>query len=154
METVRTQNAGVLSELDSYTKQIEQIQDQLSKCLLINPVNGTILEKYVEPFEMATIGKALYKIANLSTLELRVYVDGSQLSSIKIGQKVKVFIDKSQDENHQLEGEISWISSQAEFTPKIIQTKKERVNMVYAVKVRVTNDGSLKIGMPGEIKFN
>jgi len=154
INSVKTQNAQVLSEIESYTRQIEQLQDQIAKSLLINPLNGTVLEKYAEPFEMAATGKALYKIADLSTLELRVYVDELQLPKIKIGQKVKVLIDKTDSQNTELEGEISWVSSQAEFTPKIIQTKEERVNLVYAVKVRVKNDGSLKIAMPGEIKFN
>jgi len=98
-------------------------------------------------------GKALYKIADMDQMILRVYVSGSQLPSIKNGQKVKVLIDKNEKENQALEGTISWISPQAEFTPKIIQTKEERVNLVYAVKVSVKNDGSLKIGMPGEIKL-
>jgi HlyD family secretion protein len=87
-------------------------------------------------------------------MDLRVYVSGAQLPQIKLGQTVKVFIDESEDENRELEGEVTWISSKAEFTPKIIQTKEERVNLVYAVKVKVNNDGSIKIGMPGEVKFN
>jgi HlyD family secretion protein len=102
---------------------------------------------------MVTPGKALYKIADLSSLYLRVYISGAQLPNVKLGQKVTVVVDKDESENHEMEGEVSWISPTAEFTPKIIQTKEERVNLVYAVKVRVINDGSLKIGMPGEIKF-
>jgi len=153
IETVKTQNPSVFNELQAYTKQIDQIEDQIKKSIIINPVNGTVLEKYVEPHEMAVIGKLLYKIADLSKMYLRVYISGSQLPNVKIGQKVEVLIDKDEKDYRKLEGEISWISSQTEFTPKIIQTKEERVNMVYAMKVFVKNDGSLKIGMPGEVNF-
>ncbi|KAB2879448.1 HlyD family efflux transporter periplasmic adaptor subunit [bacterium] len=153
MASIETQNAAVLSDIRSLDSQIRQINDQIQKSIIINPVKGTILTKFAEPFEVIGFGKPLYKIADLSTMFLRVYVSGDQLPKVKIGEKVEVLIDQNKTENIKLEGEISWISSKAEFTPKIIQTKQERVNMVYAVKVRVTNDGSLKIGMPGEIKF-
>jgi len=102
---------------------------------------------------VVTTGKALFKFADLSYIYLRVYVSGAQLSQVKIGQKVKVLIDKDEKTNTEIEGTVSWISSSAEFTPKIIQTKEERVNLVYAVKVKVKNDGTLKIGMPGEVNF-
>ena len=125
----------------------------LSKCYLKNPVNGTVLVKLAEKDEIVNMGKPLYQIANLNLMELRVYVSGSQLAKIKLGQKVDVLIDETEDENRKLEGKIIWISSTAEFTPKVIQTKEERVNMVYAVKVGVKNDGALKIGMPGEVIF-
>jgi HlyD family secretion protein len=151
--SIRTQNAAVLDELTAMDKQIDQIKDQLNRCKIVNPINGTVLEKYTQPSEITMPGKALYKIADMDQMILRVYVSGSQLPSIKNGQKVKVLIDKNEKENQALEGTISWISPQAEFTPKIIQTKEERVNLVYAVKVSVKNDGSLKIGMPGEIKL-
>jgi HlyD family secretion protein len=151
--SIRTQNAGVLEELTAMDRQIDQIQDQLHRCKIINPIKGTILEKYAEPSEIILPGKALYKIANMEQMILRVYVTGSQLPTIKIGQKIKVLIDKNANENETLEGNISWISAQAEFTPKIIQTKDERVTLVYAVKIMVKNDGKLKIGMPGEVKF-
>ena len=103
---------------------------------------------------MTAPGKALYKIADLSTIELKAYISGDQLPNIKLGQKVKVLIDKDKKENKEYIGEISWISSKAEFTPKLIQTKDERVNMVYSIKIKVINDGYLKIGMPGEVLFN
>jgi HlyD family secretion protein len=154
MESVRTQNSAVFTELDIILKQIEQIDDQLKRCYIVNPIEGTVLTKYAEKFELIATGKALYKIADLTTMELRVYVDGSQLPNIKLGQKVKVLIDKDEKQYSELEGEVSWISDRGEFTPKIIQTKKERVNLVYAVKVRVKNDGILKIAMPGEIELN
>jgi HlyD family secretion protein len=112
-----------------------------------------VLEKFIESGENAIPGKSLYKIANMDELILRVYVSGAQLAHVKTGQSVKVYIDENADKKRELSGTISWISSQAEFTPKIIQTKEERVNMVYAVKIIVKNDGSLKIGMPGEMKL-
>lgn len=133
--------------------QIEQINDQLSKCKLVNPVNGTVLTKYAEAKEMTTTGKALYKIADLSELYLRAYVSGAQLSQIKLNQNVKVFTDDGAKNLKEYAGTIVWISDKAEFTPKTIQTKEERSNMVYALKVKVKNDGLLKIGMYGEIKF-
>lgn len=150
---IETQNGTTNEELKNYDVQIKQIDDQLNKSSIVNPVKGTVIMKYVEPNEVVGYGKPLYKIADLSVMELRVYVSGTQLPEIKIGQKVKVLIDNGKDGFTNLEGEISWISSKAEFTPKIIQTKEERVNLVYAVKVRVKNDGSVKIGMPGEVVF-
>lgn len=153
MASIESQNASVLSDIRSLESQIRQVNDQIRKSFIINPVKGTILTKFAEPFEIIGFGKPLYKIADLTTMFLRVYISGDQLPKVKIGEKVEVLIDQNKTENTKLEGEISWISSKAEFTPKIIQTKQERVNMVYAVKVRVANDGSLKIGMPGEINF-
>jgi HlyD family secretion protein len=126
----------------------------LKKSYIFNPINGTVLEKYAETNEITSIGKALYKIADISELKLKVYISGSQLSMVKIGQKVQVLIDKDKKTYSKLDGIICWISEEAEFTPKIIQTKEERVNMVYAVKVLVKNDGRLKIGMPGEVNFS
>lgn len=153
IEAVRIKNSVVLSKLEALNVQLEQVEYELSKCKVINPVNGIVLQKFVEPYELVMKGKALYKIANLETMELKAYISGTQLPNIKIGQKVKVLIDKTEDENSELEGTINWISSTAEFTPKIIQTKEERVKLVYAIKVTVKNDGTLKIGMPGEVKF-
>ncbi|MBS1635752.1 MAG: efflux RND transporter periplasmic adaptor subunit [Bacteroidetes bacterium] len=133
--------------------QIEQINDQLGKCRIINPVNGTVLVKYVEPNEVATPGKALYKVADLSELYLRAYITGAQLSQVKLNQAVHVMIDDGAKNYREYNGIITWISDKAEFTPKTIQTKDERANMVYAIKVKVKNDGLLKIGMYGELKF-
>ena len=151
--TTKTQITSIAKEMDVYDKQIKLIDDQIKRAIITNPINGTVLEKYLEENEIAIIGKALYKIAYLDEIELRVYVSGTQLSDIKLGQKVKVLIDKDEESFEEYEGEIFWISDQTEFTPKIIQTKEERVNMVYAVKIRVKNDGKLKIGMPGEVIF-
>lgn len=153
IQSVRTQNASILSELKAMEMQIKQLEDQIKKSVLTNPVEGIVLEKYVEPYEIAVPGKSLYKIADISELMLRIYVSGSQLPHIKIGQNVEVLVDKTKTENQSFEGEIVWISEQAEFTPKIIQTKEERVDLVYAVKVKVKNNGTLKIGMPGEVNF-
>lgn len=153
IEGVRIKNQAVLSKLDALNVQIEEVEYELSKCKIINPINGVVLQKYVENYELVMKGKALYKIANLEELELKSYIDGTQLAKIRIGQKVKVFIDKDKSENTEFQGTISWISSNAEFTPKIIQTKEERVKLVYAIKVIVKNDGRLKIGMPGEVRF-
>jgi len=153
INSVITQNSTVFKESESIDVQILQIRDQIEKSIIKNPVKGTVILKLAEEKEIVNYGRPLYKIADLSEMTLRVYVSGEQLGNIKIGQTVKVLIDSTKTENKTLEGTISWISSKSEFTPKIIQTKDERVNMVYAVKVRVKNDGSLKIGMPGEIIF-
>lgn len=149
--STKSQTQSVAGEIESLEEQIRQVEDQITKCTIINPINGTVLEKYIEPAEIVTIGKNLYKIANLQILRLKVYLTGAQLPHIKIGQKVKVTIDEDASSNQALDGTVTWISSQAEFTPKIIQTKEERVKQVYAVKVDVVNDGRVKIGMPGEI---
>lgn len=151
---VRTQNTGTIKEMETIDVQIAQLDDQVKKSVIYNPIKGTVLLKFVEPSEVVNYGKPLYKIADMTTMELRVYVSGAQLSGIKIGDKVKVLIDADKDSYKELEGTISWISSKAEFTPKIIQTKEERVNLVYAVKIKVPNDGTIKIGMPGEVIFN
>lgn len=151
--SIKTQNAAVVNEVEAYNKQIAQMKDQLNRCKIVNPINGTVLDKYIEPSEIAAPGKTLYKIADMSQMILRVYVSGTQLSSVKIGQNVTVMIDQEKGEGKTFEGTVSWVSPEAEFTPKIIQTKEERVNLVYAVKVTVKNDGSLKIGMPGEVRF-
>lgn len=150
---IETQNATIINELKSLDAQIAQVDDLLKKSVIVNPVEGTILNKYAEPYEIAVAGKPLYKIADISIMYLKAYVSGDQLPKIKIGQQVKILIDNGKKELNSLQGTISWISSQSEFTPKIIQTKDERVNMVYAIKVKVKNDGQLKIGMPGEVKF-
>ena len=144
---------GLQSETLPLTAQIEQIEDQIKKSYIINPVDGTVLTRYAKLNEVTSNGKALYKIANLSEMTLRAYVNGDQLGEIKLGQKVKVFVDKGEGDQKEMSGEIYWVSSKAEFTPKTIQTKDERANLVYAIKVKVINDGYLKIGMYGEVKF-
>lgn len=153
ISSIDIQNSTTNEELKGYDVQIQQVVDQLEKSNITNPVKGTVIMKFAEQGEIVNFGKPLYKIADISIMELRVYVSGAQLPEIKLGQKVKVLIDDGKAGYKTLEGDISWISSKAEFTPKIIQTKEERVNLVYAVKVKVVNDGTLKIGMPGEIMF-
>lgn len=153
VKAIETQNTGVVSEIKGIDMQVDQVNDQVHKCTIINPADGTVLAKYAEPGEIAVFGKSLYKIANLNVLNLRVYISGSMLPNIKLGQKVEVLVDKDETTNKKLDGSVIWVSDNAEFTPKVIQTKEERVNMVYAVKIAVNNDGTLKIGMPGEVNF-
>ncbi|MEI8048081.1 MAG: HlyD family efflux transporter periplasmic adaptor subunit [Bacteroidota bacterium] len=151
--SISTQNAGIAEELEVLERQIAQVNESIHKCYIRNPVNGTVLNKYAEAGEISVPGRALYKIADLSVLELKVYVSGIQLPGVKQGQQVEVLIDADKKTNRKLSGIVSWISPKAEFTPKIIQTKEERINLVYAVKIRVPNDGSLKIAMPAEVNF-
>jgi HlyD family secretion protein len=153
IRSVEIQNASVVNELKSVDVQLKQINDQIQKSKIINPLNGTVLTKYAEPNEITAFGKPLYKIADLNTMQLRVYISETQLAAIKIGQEVTIKID-AEDTMKSYKGVLSWIASEAEFTPKIIQTKEERVALVYAVKIDVTNDGSLKIGMPAELWIN
>jgi HlyD family secretion protein len=150
IKSIKTQDAPISNEQKSIDAQIEKINDQIQKCKIINPFQGTVLAKYSEANEITNFGKPLYKLADLTTMTLRVYISEKQLNQIKVGQKVTVKID-TQEDMKSYPGTISWIASSAEFTPKIIQTKEERANLVYAVKVNVKNDGSLKIGMPAEM---
>ncbi len=151
---INTQNRSILSETKPLQKRAAQLADQENRANIVNPVSGTVLTKYAETGEMAAAGKALYKIADLSTVNLRAYISGGQIPQIKIGQSVKVFIDDGKGGYINYPGTITWVSDKAEFTPKTIQTKDERANLVYAIKVKVKNNGFLKIGMYGEVKFN
>jgi len=151
---LNTQKNGLLAEILPLQDQIAQIEDQIAKCKIVNPIDGTVLTKLVEAGEVTSFGKPLYKIANLQQIILRAYVAGDQLGSIKVGQEVKVSIDGPDNTMRDFTGRISWVSSKAEFTPKIIQTKDERVNLVYAIKILVPNDGTLKIGMPAEVHWS
>ncbi len=151
---VNTQNRTILSESGPLEKKVKQFQDQMQRANIINPVNGTVLTKYVEAGEIVSPGKALYKIADLSVITLRAYITGIQLSEVKLGQQVKVLADSGANKYREYEGTITWISDKAEFTPKTIQTKEERANLVYAIKIKVKNDGYLKIGMYGEVILN
>ena len=147
-------NASILSQIKPLRSQIDQVRDQIDRCFIINPMKGTVQYKLAEPGEIVAPPKALYKIADIEDLELRAYISGDQLAQIRIGQEVTVQIDQDKKRNESLPGRISWIADQAEFTPKTIQTKEERVNLVYAFKVRVANpEGKLKLGMPGEVHF-
>lgn len=153
LKSIRSQFVSIHSELEVVDAQLAIAKDKLDKCFIKSLMDGVVLEKYLELGELAAPGKAVVKLGDLSELDLRVYVSGTQLPNIELGQQVDVLIDKDEDTNQFLSGEVSWISTEAEFTPKIIQTKEERVKLVYAVKVRVKNDGRLKIGMPGEVRF-
>ncbi len=152
--TLSVQKSGLLAEILPLQKQIAQLDDQIAKCRIINPSVGTVLVSYAEAGEVVSFGKPLYKLADLHTMTLRAYVAGDQLGAVKTGQTVKVLIDAAEGKQQEFSGKIRWISSKSEFTPKVIQTKDERVNLVYAVKIDVPNpDGTLKIGMPAEVKF-
>jgi len=151
--TLVTTNQGITDDTEGIRLQVAQIEDQLTKCRIISPINGTVLIKYAEMGEVAAPGKALFKIADTNNMILRAYVTNDQLSTLKIGQKVKVFCDSEKKEMKEYEGTLAWISQKSEFTPKTIQTKDERANLVYAIKVNVKNDGLLKIGMYGNVKF-
>lgn len=153
LQAAVAQRVAVSSEGEVLRAQLLQIIDQLKKSKVVNPASGTILEKYVEAGEVVGAGSPLYKIGNLEYLTLKAYVSGDQLSQFALNDTVRVSVDAPEKKIKTLMGQISWVSAQAEFTPKIIQTKKERVNLVYAIKVRVKNDGKLKLGMPGELRF-
>jgi HlyD family secretion protein len=150
IKSIKTQEAPISNEQKSIDVQIEKANDQIKKCKIINPFQGTVLAKYSEANEITNFGKPLYKIADISEMNLRIFISEKQLNQIVVGQKVIVKIDTEEDMKS-YPGTIYWIASSAEFTPKIIQTKEERANLVYAVKVKVKNDGSLKIGMPAEM---
>jgi HlyD family secretion protein len=150
---IATQNRTIFSEQAPLEMSAAQIQDNINKGKVVNPIKGTVLTKYALQGEMTTTGKALYEIANLDTLILRAYVTGSQLTQVKLGQAAKVYADQGSDQYREYPGEVYWISDKSEFTPKTIQTRDERANLVYAVKIHVKNDGYLKLGMYGEVKF-
>lgn len=149
-----TQNRSILSEKAPLEKAIAQYAEQISKGQVVNPVTGVVLSRYALRGEMAAVGKPLYKIANIDTLNLKAYVTGITLPQIKLGQPVQVRIDQGSKSYKSYPGVITWIADKSEFTPKTIQTKNERANLVYAIKVRVKNDGYLKIGMYGEMLIN
>ncbi len=154
IQSAKSQFAGVLAQLDVIDAKVEQIEEKIRKSQIINPVNGIVLAKLAEAHEFTSPGKPLYKIANIDQMDLRAFVVGSQLAGIKLGDTFTVKIDGADGEMIEYPGRVIWISAEAEFTPKTIQTKKERVDLVYAVKIRVKNDGRIKIGMPGELWLN
>lgn len=152
LNTLEVQKQAVYTELETLNVQIKQMDDQIDKCRVKAPISGTVLEKYSREGELTMQGKRIVKIADLSNLYLRAFIDGNQLSLVSLGDKVNVVYDGAED-LESIEGTVTWISSEAEFTPKIIQTRDDRVSLVYAMKVIVPNNGSLKIGMPGEINL-
>ncbi|HQD11205.1 MAG TPA: HlyD family efflux transporter periplasmic adaptor subunit, partial [Flavihumibacter sp.] len=144
-------NRSILSERAPLEKKVAQIQDQINKAQIVNPITGTVLTNYALQGEMQVVGKPLYKIANTDTLLLRAYITGEQLPQVKLGQSVTTRIDQGKKNYKSYPGTIVWIAEKAEFSPKSIQTKNERANLVYAIKIKVKNDGYLKIGMYGEV---
>ena len=149
-----TQKASVVAELSVYDSKKATLNEQLRRSSVKSPLSGTLIEKYAEAGEITAAGKPLAKIADLSVMKLKVYVSGAQIGKIKTGQQCNVRIDDGNKGYRSFTGSISYISGKAEFTPKIIQTKEERVTLVYAVNIDVVNDGSLKSGMPGEAIFS
>lgn len=147
-------NSSVGSEVVGVAAQIAQVSDQIAKCYIHAPSSGTVLAKYAEVGELSAVGRPLYRLAYLKEMYLRAYVTADQLASIKIGQSVGVYADSGKEERKEYRGTISWIADKAEFTPKTIQTKDERANLVYAIKVRIANDGLIKRGMYGELKLD
>ncbi len=153
IRAVQSKKQSISDQMTGIDVQVEQVNEIINKSLIKNPVTGTILLKYAEQGELAGLGKPLYKLADLSRMKLKAYISGDQLAQIEIGQEVAVLYDKNAKENNSIQGKVIWISPSAEFTPKTIQTKEERVNLVYAIKVLVPNNGEIKIGMPGEFNF-
>jgi len=152
-DNLEKNNQGVANNAELIEAQIDAINDQLAKARVKSPIAGTVLVKYVEVGEITAMGRPLFKVANLEHLYLRAYITSAQLTQIKLNQQVSVFSDFGEKERRVYEGCITWIASEAEFTPKTIQTKDERANLVYAIKILVKNDGYLKIGMYGEVTF-
>lgn len=152
ISTLQKGNASVTEESSALDIQVAQLNDLLEKCRVSSPINGTVLAKYAEQGELASQGKPLFKVADIQNMFLRAYITANQLSQMKIGDKVKVYSDLAEDDRKEYDGVITWISDKSEFTPKTIQTRDERANLVYAVKIAVKNDGYLKIGMYGEMK--
>ena len=149
---LHTQLSTISSQQSTIDVQVSQLRDQLDKCHISAPIKGTVLEKYVERSEFVTVGKPLFKMADTQQMYLRAYVTSAQLQGVKVGQAVKVFADYGNGQKKQYDGRVSWISSRS-FTPKTILTDDERADLVYAVKVAVKNDGYIKMGMYGEVKF-
>ncbi|QBO56985.1 HlyD family secretion protein [Chryseobacterium salivictor] len=152
-ENVAIQNRAVLSERKPTEKKVEQIDELLKNNTIVSPISGMVLTKYSSEGEFATVGKPIFKMAGLDLMTLKIFITGDQLPKIKTGQQVKVLLDKGDGKTSEVPGTVYWISSKAEFTPKTIQTKNERANLVYAVKIHVKNDGYLKIGMYADVKF-
>lgn len=152
-ESLQNANSGVSGQSAALEAQVMQLEDKIRKCVITSPVSGTILAKYSEAGELAVQGRALFKVADLDNIRLRAYITADQLTGLKLGQSVKVFADQGTSGRKEYAGTLVWISDKAEFTPKTIQTRDERANLVYAVKIAVKNDGLIKLGMYGEIKF-
>ena len=153
VSSLNTSTNSLSKQMEATDVQVSQLQDQLRKCHITTPITGTVLEKYVERGEFVAPGKPLFKMADTEQMFIRAYVTSAQLKDIKMGQKAKVFADFGDGQKKEYEGTVSWISSRSEFTPKTILTDDERADLVYALKVAIKNDGYVKIGMYGEVKF-
>ena len=152
-ETLLNANSGVSGKVAALEAQVAQIDDQIRKCVIVSPANGTVLAKYAEEGELASPGRPLFKVADVDNIKLRAYITAVQLTELKLGQEMKVFADSGEKGRKEYDGTLVWISEVAEFTPKTIQTRDERANLVYPVKIAVKNDGLIKLGMYGEVKF-
>lgn len=150
---LNTQTRSLLAQIEPLQMQIAGVEDEIDKCIVKSPINGIVLTKVAQEGEVTAFAKPLWVMANIDSLNIRVYISEPQLSIVHLGQMAKVTIDAPEGKSKEFDGKITWISAQSEFTPKTVQTKDERVNLVYALKVRVKNDGSLKIGMPGQVYF-
>lgn len=153
-EQIGSNNQSLTGQSASISAQIAQIDDQIGNCVITSPIRGTVLSKYMERGEYAMLGKALFKIGDIEHMKLRAYITADQLTGLRIGQQVKVYADQGKDGRKEYKGVLVWIADKAEFTPKTIQTRDERTNLVYAVKIAVGNDGLIKAGMYGEVRFN
>ncbi|WP_373723490.1 HlyD family secretion protein [Bacteroides heparinolyticus] len=153
-ENLENSNNSVTGEALGLEAQVAQLEDQIKKSIIVSPIDGVVLVKYAEQGELAAQGRALFKVADIANMVLRAYITADQLTTLKVGQSVKVYADQGTEDRKEYEGKIVWISDKAEFTPKTIQTRNERANLVYAVKIAVSNDGLIKKGMYGEIKIN
>lgn len=152
-EQIGSSNSSLSGQSAGIAAQVAQIDKQIEDCLITSPIKGIILSKYAEQGEFAIPGRALFKVGDISDIKLRAYVSAPQLTSLQIGQKVKVYADFGETDCKEYEGTVTWISAEAEFTPKTIQTRDERSNLVYAIKISVKNDGMIKRGMYGNVKF-
>lgn len=152
-EQVSTSNRSIDGQSTGFDAQIGQVDDMMRQARITSPIDGVILSKYAERGEYAVPGRALFKVGDVSDMKLRAYITAEQLTGLKIGQKVTVYADQGTKERKAYEGTVSWISSEAEFTPKTIQTRDERSNLVYAIKIAVKNDGLIKRGMYGDVKL-
>ena len=154
MAATEVKRSNIYVQAKAVDSQLETLGYQISRCRIMSPIDGEVLNQFARTGEMAVAGKPLLSMASMNDIVLKAFVSGTQLPHIKLNQKVKVLIDDNKKENTSLEGEIIWIASEAEFTPKTVQTKEERVNLVYAFKVKVNHQGELKAGMPAEVVFN
>lgn len=152
-ETLVNNNANAMAQAEAFRAQIALTDDMIRKSIISSPIDGTVMVKYVEKGELAVQGRTLFKVANINDMYLKAYITSGQISGLKIDQEVKVYADSGDSDRREYRGVITWISDKAEFTPKTIQTRDERANLVYAVKIRVQNDGFIKRGMYGEVSF-